>query len=321
MRITLGPGTYVVAVSGGVDSMVLLDLLVKQYGSKVKSQKSKARDLGIQTLVTRSFDLKHRFIVAHFDHGIRPDSAADKELVQSLAKEHNLPFVFKKGHLGPKTSEAAARKARYEFLRQVQKSSKAHAIITAHHQDDRLETAVLNLLRGSGRRGLTSLKSTNQILRPLLGHSKQQLREYAVNHSLKWREDPSNDDTRYKRNHIRHNIMPRFSAGAKAQLLILLEDLEVMNIELDQHVNNLLHTQPAMNILDRRWFILLPHDISKELAHAWLSRHKVRNLNKKTVERLVVSMKTAHSGRCIDVDMSHVLQIKNASLALMPIDR
>src|SRR5690606_5271626 len=106
--IKIRPGKYVVAVSGGVDSMVLLDLL---------RQKPKLE-----------------LIVAHFDHGIRPDSAEDRKLVQRVAKHYDLPFVYAEGKLGPKASEALAREARYAFLRRVQAEQGAEAIITAHHQ-------------------------------------------------------------------------------------------------------------------------------------------------------------------------------------------
>ncbi len=316
MQVSVGSGTYVVAVSGGMDSMVLLDLLAKRVmsiESRVMSQGPKTQN---SQLRTHNLMNRYRFIVAHFDHGIRAESVEDRKLVQDAAKNHQLPFVFKNGNLGPGTSEAAARKARYQFLYEVQNASKAKAIITAHHQDDVLETAILNLLRGTGRRGLTSLKSTDTVLRPLLGYSKEHLREYALNHSIKWHEDASNADTRYKRNHIRHNILPRFSAGQRAQLVILLEDLKAINHETDQHIVNLLHSQPALDVLERRWFILLSHDIAKEVVHAWLRRYKIRNLTKRTVERLIVAMKTGRPGQQTDVDKQWALTINKDSLIL-----
>src|SRR5690348_2939142 len=119
------PGNYVVAVSGGVDSVVLLDILSKQPGLKLT--------------------------IAHFDHGIRNDSYKDRQFVEGLAKKYQLLFVYKEGSLG-KASEAKAREARYEFLRKAQKDSGSQAIITAHHQDDLLETAILNMLRDSSRK-------------------------------------------------------------------------------------------------------------------------------------------------------------------------
>lgn len=295
MQVNVGAGTYVVAVSGGVDSMVLLDILRTRPGLKL--------------------------IVAHYDHGIRDNSAEDRKLVQHIAKSHKLPFVHKNGRLGPNTSSAKARDARYEFLHQTLKASKAKAIITAHHQDDLLETAILNLMRGTGRRGLSSLKSNDIIVRPLLHYTKNQLKEYAANHSLAWREDPSNNTDRYTRNYIRHNILPKFSEGHKAQMLILIKDLQKLNEEMDAHITNLLHAQPELSKLDRRWFINLPHDISKEVAHAWLQKHNVRNLTRKTIERLIVQMKTGRPGVRTDIDHKHVLSVSGDTLALRPRDR
>ncbi len=291
----MGVGTYVVAVSGGVDSVVLLDLLRKHPGVKM--------------------------VVAHFDHGIRSDSAVDRKLVQELARSHGLPFVHENGNLGPDTSEAVARKARYKFLHKVKLATGAQAIVTAHHEDDMLETAIINLLRGSGRKGLTSLQSNGQLLRPLLEYTKEHIRDYAKLHALQWREDPSNNDIRYTRNYVRHKLLPKFKDSKRAELKILLEDLTETNKELNRHINTLLHIQPAVDMLDRKWFIGLPHSVSREIVSSWLKRYGVRNINKKTIERLVVAMKTGRAGRNIDVDGTHKLYIKKYVLALRVLER
>lgn len=295
MRVSVGAGTYVVAVSGGVDSMVLLDLLRQRPGMKL--------------------------VVAHYDHGMRADSAKDRKLVQAVAKKHGLSFVHEAGKLGAKTSEARARTARYGFLNRVKEASGAKAIITAHHEDDALETAILNLLRGSGRKGLTALKTTDELIRPLLSYSKERIRDYAENQALLWREDPSNCDTKYLRNYVRANILSKFPAGKRAQLIILLDQMRGINNELDNQLAAMLHVQPAVDKLDRAWFIQLPHSVAKELVHAWLIRHNIRNVNKKTIERLIVAMKTGKLGQKIDVDHKYILKISRNRLALAPIER
>lgn len=295
MRISVGAGTYVVAVSGGVDSMVLLDLMRRRPGAKL--------------------------IVAHYDHGIRSDSERDRRLVQTTARKHHLPFVHDQGNLGPYASEAAARDARYAFLRRVQEVTGAKAILTAHHQDDVLETAIINLMRGSGRRGLTSLRSTDGILRPLLPYNKEQIRDYAHNHAVAWHEDTTNQDDSYLRNYIRLRVLPKFTDGQKAQLGILIDQLADINDQLDGHLINMLHVQPAHDELDRQWFIHLPHDVSKEVLHAWLRRHGVKNISKRTIERLLVAMKTAKPGAKIDVDKEHILYVHKRHLALQVVER
>src|SRR5690606_31809517 len=85
-------------------------------------------------------------VVAHFDHGIRPDSTEDRRLVQQVAASHGLQFVYHNGSLGSGASEDLARRARYDFLHKLRMATNAKAIITAHHQDDLLETAVYNML-------------------------------------------------------------------------------------------------------------------------------------------------------------------------------
>jgi tRNA(Ile)-lysidine synthase len=206
VKLAVPKGRYIVAVSGGVDSMVLLDMLVQQPG----------------LLLT----------VAHFDHGIRDDSHKDRQLVQKTAHNYGLPFVYNKGNLGAGASEADARKARYQFLHTVRKASLAEAIITAHHQDDLLETAIINMLRGTGRRGLSSLKSQDRILRPLLTYSKKQIQSYAETHNIVWYEDSTNKDEKYLRNYVRRQILAKFSDEQRQQLLVHLNTAHEFNGEL-----------------------------------------------------------------------------------------
>src|ERR1039458_1834138 len=158
MNLSIERGRYIVAVSGGVDSVALLDIMSRQP----------------------ELDL----IVAHFDDGIRTDSAKDRIFVGDLATKYGYLFEFEEGKMGSSTSEAEARLARYDFLERARNKHQAAAIVTAHHQDDVIETAILNLYRGTGRRGLSSLGSTDLIKRPLLAISKQELIDYAKSRNL-----------------------------------------------------------------------------------------------------------------------------------------
>lgn len=297
MKIQVEPGVWIVAVSGGVDSVVLLDVLQRQQRYAVKP---------------------NVYVVAHFDHGIRQDSATDRQLVQQLAAEYNLPFVYEQARLGPDASEAIARHRRYEFLEKVRQSTGARGLITAHHLDDALETAIHNIIRGTGRRGLTALKSTADIQRPLLHVSKQQIREYARAHSLRWHEDSTNTDTKYLRNYIRHNLLRRFSPGERAQLAILVHDMRAINNDLDNMIAGLLHVQPHHHVLDRKWFIMVPYDIAREVVHAWLRAHGVQNVGRKTIERLVVAIKTGKSGQTFSVDIMWILVLESSLATLVP---
>jgi tRNA(Ile)-lysidine synthetase-like protein len=287
----LQPGTYVVAVSGGVDSMALLNMLHKERP-----------------------DLK--LVVAHLDHGIRTDSHLDRKLVQEHASAYGLPFVHHQAKLGPGASEAVARRARYDFLHKVRQATNAQGIITAHHQDDMLETAIHNLLRGTGRRGLSSIKSSDGIIRPVLHLPKPALKQHAETHGLAWREDSTNQDTKYKRNYIRQHILPKFSDEKREQLLTIIHRMRELNDEIDAHLINHLHVRLDNDQLDRKWFIHMPHDVAKEVMHAWLRRHKIKNIDKKTLERLVVAAKTFPHGARTDVDGRHALWMQKDVLLL-----
>ena len=184
MTIDLPQGTYVVAVSGGVDSAALLDMLAKSENQEVN------------------------FIVAHFDHGIRSTSENDTKFVADLATRYGFSFVSERVDLGANSSEELARNARYDFLLRTKEKYNARAIILAHHKDDIVETMIFNILRGTGIRGLCSLKSTPLLIRPLLSKTKKEIVDYANTRNLNWIEDSTNQDTKYKRNYIRHIILP-----------------------------------------------------------------------------------------------------------------
>lgn len=286
------PGSYVIAVSGGVDSVALL-----------------------HRLRTRT-EPALRLVVAHFDHGIRDDSEDDRWLVQGLAETYGLPFVYDRGRLGAGTSEATAREARYNFLRRVQRASNARAIITAHHQDDVLETAIINLIRGTGRKGLTALSSRHDLERPLLDIPKQDIIAYAKDQGLVWFEDSTNQNLDYLRNYVRHRIVPRFDVNSRQQLLSIINDSRQINHEIDTLLVNHLHGQSAGGRLDRSAFNQLPHSVAREVMAAWLRAHGVTNFDSRTLERLVVAAKTAPAGQQFDVLQGVRLQVLADHLAL-----
>jgi tRNA(Ile)-lysidine synthetase-like protein len=290
MNISVEPGVYIVAVSGGVDSMVLLDLLRRQP------------------------DLQ--LVVAHVDHGIRTDAGLDRELVQKTAAARQLPFVYMEARLGPTASEAAAREVRYTFLQQAKQQHGARRIITAHHQDDVLETAVLNLLRGTGRKGLSSLQSSTTIVRPLLTTSKHDIRAYAQQHDIQWREDTTNQDDRYLRNYVRHQVLPRLDTKQQKQLHEYIAHTARVNVQLDTLLVGLLDSYITADGLDRQWFMQLPYDVAAEVTAAWLRSSTIRTFDRKLIHRLVVMGKTAAAGKAADIDARHVLRIEKRRLRI-----
>jgi tRNA(Ile)-lysidine synthetase-like protein len=289
------PGRYVVAVSGGVDSVTLLHLLSRQPGLQLT--------------------------VAHFDHGIREDSAADRRFVEELAESYRLNFVYDEGRLGAGTSEATARTARYKFLRTAQQTNDAKAIITAHHQDDVLETAIINLLRGSGRKGLTALSSRPDVLRPLLDIPKTDLLAYAKTYHLTWREDSTNSDETYLRNYIRRRLLSRFGPTDRKKFVQLIKDAQTTNQNLDALLVQQLAAQSLTDDLDRAWFNQLPHAVAREVMAAWLRAHDLNDFDRKTLERLVIAAKVGASGKRFPVKARLSMQVQADHLALTEQER
>ncbi len=295
MNVKLEPGIYTVAVSGGVDSVVLLDLLAHQPGLKL--------------------------VVAHYDHGIRSDSIEDKEFVEGLAANYGLDFYIESGQLGHRASEALARSKRYQFLEAVKSRTNSLAIVTAHHQDDLIETALINLLRGTGRRGLSSLRSTTSLRRPLLPYTKAEILAYAQNQRLTWREDSTNSSDAYLRNYIRHKLTPRLSQSDRQQLLIRLTQADNANQEIDNLLAAVMNRYTEQGQLDRAWFSGLPHDLAKEVLLAWLKRAGVLDIDRGQIERTVVLLKTLPHGKLVDVNAEYQLEVGKQKLALITRER
>jgi tRNA(Ile)-lysidine synthetase-like protein len=288
-------GTYVLAVSGGIDSVALLHVLKDQLGLQL--------------------------VVAHYDHGIRSDSADDKVFVEQLAAEYGLKFVSERGELGSTASEDTARKARYAFLYKVQKEYRAQAIITAHHQDDVLETAIHNINRGTGPRGLAALSSNGQIIRPLISTTKDEIKAYVAANGLKWHEDSTNSDDSYRRNYIRHQILPRFSAADKKELTERIAAGRELNQKISLLINEFLAENGQNQELRRHPFIMLEHIVAREVMAAWLRQNSIRDFDKKAIERLTHAAKTFHAGKQADVNGQWIIDVKKDYLALVGRER
>lgn len=273
-RIKLPPGKFVLAVSGGVDSMALLDLLASQPGVQL--------------------------VVAHFNHGIRPDAGKDEELVRCTAKKLGLPFAVGHGRLGVAASEDQARQARYTFLHKVAKEHSALAIITAHHQDDLVETAILNLMRGTGRRGLSSMLDNPSVLRPLAAISKKDILAYAKNNNLAWREDSTNTDIKYLRNYVRAQVIPKLTAMQKSELLENIDNVAKMQQEATELIATISQSMVKRHHIDRQMYSSLPTKLENELMVFWL-RQKRAEFDRQTVKRLTLGLKTAKAGTRLPV--------------------
>lgn len=250
------------AVSGGVDSVVLLDILTK----------------------SDRYDLT----VAHFDHGIRPDSAADARFVKELAGQYDVPFVGRREELGAQASEEQARNARYDFLFREAEARNA-VIATAHHMDDVVESIAINLVRGTGWRGVAVLARAG-IVRPLLGKTKAEIRQYACDHRLEWVEDSTNATQRYLRNRLRSVIATQLPIAKKLQLAELRSAQCELKTEIEKECERLLPPSPSYS---RYFFTQLDTASASELLRMVVMRDAGVGATRPQLERALLAIKTA----------------------------
>jgi tRNA(Ile)-lysidine synthase len=191
LRVVDEPARWVVALSGGCDSLVLLFLLRRL-----------------------SAPLRLSLTAAHLDHAMRPDSAEDARWAAGVCAAWEVPLVSRRLAAAP-ASEDAARRARYAFLREAAREAGARWIATGHHADDQAETVLFRALRGTGLDGLGGIRAVTAggLVRPLLPFWRREIEELAREHGLRWRTDSSNLSLEPARNRIRHELIPLAEAG------------------------------------------------------------------------------------------------------------
>ena len=241
----------IIAVSGGADSIALLDLLVN--------------------FSKNNFPLQ--LAVASLDHGLRKESKDEINFVQGLSRKYNLPFFNSKVELLKEKQtaiEERARKERYIFLEKIAKIYQAFKIAVAHHADDQVETVLLNFLNGTGIAGLSGMKIRRPIfhnskiflVRPLFYFTKKEIIQYLKKKKLPWCEDKSNLDEKYTRNLIRHKIIPFIKQSNYQQFDSNL-------IKTSTHCRNIVNylEQEAENFLQENMvdYCMKPGDLQKFL--------------------------------------------------------
>ncbi len=245
-----------VALSGGADSVVLLHLL--RFGEP-------RRDL----------------VAAHFDHAMRPDSAADAAWTRGLCRAWGIALEVGRAE-APLRTEAEARRARYAFLERAADRAGAASIATAHQLDDQAETVLFRAARGAGLRGLAGMRPRRgRIVRPLLPFTRAELRAYAHAHGLRWREDPTNRAGPYARNRIRGAVLPeleRIVPGAARSLARLGAQARAEEDAWDAVLEELLgavllDVAPGSAEVARERLLAYPSAVQSRILRYLLRRH------------------------------------------------
>ena len=198
------------------------------------SQYILACSAGVDSMVLFHFFLAHQlpFSVAHVNYKLRgEDSEVDARMIRELCVLHHIPCYERTHDLGEQLTleggnlQQEARTIRYQFFKELVGDAADVLIVTAHHQDDQIETFFLHLFRNSGLAGLAGMHELRGgILRPFLNISKSEIIDYAQVHGICWREDKSNADSKYQRNAIRLDVIPaleKLNPSIKEQVLML----------------------------------------------------------------------------------------------------
>jgi tRNA(Ile)-lysidine synthase len=238
----------VVGCSGGADSLALLVLAV---------------DAALDP------------IAVHVDHGVRDGSAAEAEVVADAAARLGARFDARRVNVGRGPNlEARARAARYDVLERARADHGASAVLVGHTADDQAETVVLNLLRGSGSSGLAGMPSRRgQVVRPLLGTRRADLRAVCARCGLVPVADPPNDDLSFRRNRIRHEVLPLLERVAGRDLTpVLVRQAEMLRTESD-FLDGVARTAwPGEAGARARDLAALPRALARRAVRCWLGQ-------------------------------------------------
>jgi tRNA(Ile)-lysidine synthase len=289
--------TYLLAVSGGIDSMVMAHLFLNS---------------------------NCKCAVAHCNFSLRGDeSDADEELVRHLADSYSVPFYTvrfdtdKYAAENKISTQLAARQLRYKWFEKIKKKYGFDKVAVAHNSDDNLETFFINLSRGTGLKGLTGIpKNTESIIRPLLNFSREEIEKYAVENNIRYREDSSNLSDKYLRNKLRHRVLPVLDAINPA-----FRDKVAESIDYLAEANRLIETETDMFMKDNSFTkgndIFIPFDKirplhSKEIRMFYMLEkygfkgNAIANICK-CVDNPVCGKQFFSSTHCLLIDRTHLV--------------
>ena len=279
----------VIGVSGGPDSMALLNSLIN---------------------INEKNGLSYKIVVSHINHGIREEADSETLFVQEFCKQKQIPCYVRKEKVEELAkfqkigTEEAGRNLRYEFFEEVAKKENANKIATAHNANDNAETVLMNIIRGSGTSGLKGIeaKRNEKYIRPLIECTRNEVEEYCKEHNLNPKQDKTNLENIYTRNKIRNILIPLMQKEFNPNIITSLnrmsqiakEENEYLQKQVVKTYNEIL-IKENLNIekktieLDLKQFNILEKVIKKRII--MYSIHKIlgttQNIEKVNIEDLI----------------------------------
>ena len=269
----------ILAVSGGVDSMALLTMYAHAD-----------------------------IIVAHIDHGTRKSSAEDADFVRQKCQELGANFYETKLELGEGVSEELARKKRYEFLKTIQEKE-GGTLCTAHHLDDVLESIAINLIRGTGWRGLTPFYG-DDLVRPfiILKMWKRDVLKFAGEQKICFRQDPTNYETNYLRNRVREKMV-ELDETARVDIIELFEKQNKLRGKIEKLVTELAkQTVVGKNFHKKELFLRADEKVAIEILREICLMHDY-SLTRKQLRDFLAAIKTYAPHKKFNLQKNHFVTI------------
>lgn len=282
----------VIGVSGGPDSMALLNILISLKENK---------------------KIDCNLVVAHINHGIRKEADEETEYVAEFCKKHNISCYIKKKkveELAKKEkigTEEAGRKLRYSFFEEVAKNVNASKIATAHTANDNSETVLMNIIRGAGTSGLKGIevKRDGKYIRPLIKCSRKEIEEYCTKNKLNPKQDKTNKENIYTRNKIRNQLIPYIEENFNPSIISSLNRLSELANQENEYIEN--QVKRAYNeILIEEY--LGNKDIQRE-NEIILDLKKFNNEEIVIKNRLVLYTINRLLGTCQNIEKIHITDI------------
>ncbi len=219
----------IVAVSGGPDSMALLNSLINIKNCNYKE----------------NTDIKFEIVVAHVNHNLREEAQEESEYVHNYCRNNNIPFYLKSIDItsiakkNKKGIEETARNERYKFFDEVLQATNSNKIAIAHNKNDNVETVLMNMFRGTSINGLKGIEiKRDKYIRPLMKCSREEIEGYCTDNKLNPRIDKSNFENKYTRNKIRNVLIPMIKEEFNPNILEGITRLSELVKEQEEYINN-----------------------------------------------------------------------------------
>lgn len=241
-----------------------------------------------------------KLVVCHLNHQLRGRaSAADARLVERTAEKLGFVCVIESASIergaAKHSLETAGRHARHAFFARCAQMHRCDRVFLAHHADDQAETVLMNVLRGSALRGLGGMRSITEmqvgdrrllLLRPLLAYSREELRDYAAEHGVKYREDASNQSVDFLRNRIRHELLPLASRVLQRDVRSALLRIAEMAREDDACLQSQADAFSLGEWLDTKILLTTPVALQRRALQAWMQHHGVPLISFELIESI-----------------------------------